>query len=110
MDMTVHEVAKNVMKITGTTQQRIADMAGLAGQGTVGMYLQSKSMRVEALLTILNCCGYELVARDPNGKYPEFVIGEEQKKTATAPVGNDMEAMVRKIVAEEIGRVIGNHG
>ena len=105
MDMTVHEVAKNVMKITGTTQQRIADEAGLAGQGTVGMYLQSKSMRVEALLTILNGCGYELVARDPNGKYPEFVIGEEQKRAVANAGEKDMEAMVRKIVAEELRKM-----
>lgn len=108
--MTLHEVAKSVMKITGTTQQKIADKAGLAGQGTVGMYLQSKSMRVDALLTILNGCGYDLVARDPNGKYPEFVIGESQRSVSTAQSGSDIESIVRKIVDEEIARRLERHG
>ena len=110
MDMTLHEVAKSVMKITGTTQQQIAEKAGLAGQGTVGMYLQSKSMRVDALLTILNGCGYDLVARDPNGKYPEFVIGESQRNEVNTKNGNDIESIVRKIVDEEIARRIEHRG
>lgn len=108
--MTLHEVAKSVMKITGTTQQQIAEKAGLAGQGTVGMYLQSKSMRVDALLTILNGCGYDLVARDPNGKYPEFVIGESQRNEVNTKNGNDIESIVRKIVDEEIARRIEHRG
>lgn len=108
--MTVQEAAKSVMKITNTTQQQIAERAGLAGQGTIGMYLHSKSMRVEALITILSGCGYELVARDPSGRYPEFVIGEETNTQRKPASDSNMEDMIRKIVAEEVQKMAANTG
>ena len=104
--MKVQDVARTVMKITHTTQQEIADKAGLAGQGTVGMYLNSKSMRVDSLLTILNNCGYELIARSVDGSNPEFVIGEESEhKSAAGMVEEDrLREMIQTMIAEEIGK------
>ena len=112
--MTVQEVAKSVMKVTGTTQRKLAEEAGLSGQGAVSMYLRSKSMRVEALLMMLNTCGYELVARDKHGRLPEFVIGDDNKAcagsdTEAARVKEESEedklrAMIRKMIAEEMGK------
>ena len=107
--MTVQEVAKNVMWRTKTTQQNISDKAGLSGQGAVAMYLKSKSMRVEALLTILNACGYELVARDPKGQYPEYVIGDEiapvKEEKAEKSEDDRLREMIREVLAEEIGKM-----
>ena len=103
--MEAKEVAKTVMKVTGTSQTDVAKRAGLTGQSNVSMYLQSKSMRVEALTTILNSCGYELVARDPNGKLPEYVIGKEMKQTNG--IDTDMAATIRAIVAEELEKASG---
>ena len=110
--MTVQEVVKSVIKATGMTQRRLADAAGLSGQGAVSMYLKSKSMRVEALQTMLNACGYELVARDPSGKHPEFVIGDEVRPVAAAErdasdEDERLRAMVRKILEEEMGKSRG---
>ena len=103
--MDAKEVAKSVMKGTCTSQTDVAKKAGLAGQSNVSMYLQSKSMRVEAFTTILNCCGYELVARDPSGKLPEFVVGQELMPSKRMDV--DMAAAIRAIVAEEIAKANG---
>lgn len=95
--MTVQEVARLVMKASGVTQKDIADRAGLASQSTVAMFLQSKSMRVESLLLILNNCGYELVARRADGVGPEYVIGDPNnvrrvaQAEQPAPSGNDAE-------------------
>ena len=94
--MTVQEVARGVMKVTGTSQTEVANRAGLTGQSTVSMYLQSKSMRVENLLTILNACGYELVARSADGRLPEFVIGER------LCMQESVDDIVRKAVAEAL--------
>jgi len=101
---TVQEVAKAVMKTTGITQQKIAEMAGLAGQGTIGMYLNSKSMRVDSLLTILNACGYELVARSGDGQGPEYVIGENVSERYKKSEDDRIAELVRKAVAEELAK------
>ena len=103
--MDAKEVAKSVMKVTSTSQTDVAKKAGLTGQSNVSMYLQSKSMRVEALTTILNACGYELVARDPNGKLPDFVVGQELSPAKGADT--DIAATVRAIVAEELAKLAG---
>lgn len=103
--MKVQDVARSVMKITKTTQHDIAEKAGLAGQGTIGMYLNSKSMRVDSLLTILNGCGYELIARDVNGSLPEFVIGEEAVQSDRKSEEEEkLREMIRAIVREELGK------
>ena len=99
--MTVQEVARDVMKITGTTQQAIAEQNGLAGQSSIGTFLRSKSMRVDNLLMILNTCGYELVARSADGKHPEFVIGEKLSVPERDPMEVKVEELVRKALAAE---------
>lgn len=105
--MDAKEVARTVMRTTKTSQTEVAQRMGLTGQSNVSMFLQSKSMRVEALLTILHGCGYQLIARDPSGKYPTFVIGEDVGPIEPTTVGKATdEAAVRKIVAEEIARVM----
>ena len=103
--MTVQEVAKSVMKITGTTQQEIAERNGLAGQSSVGTFLRSKSMRVDNLLMILNTCGYELVARSADGSHPDFVIGEKLSVDVSDQTNSDdarLNEMVKKAVAEAL--------
>jgi len=102
--MTVQEVAKNVMAVTHTTQAEVAERAGMSGQGAVGMFLKSKSMRVESLMQILSVCGYELVARDRSGRYPEFVIGDvctDQRRDDDSRLRD----MVRAMVAEELEKI-----
>lgn len=104
--MTEQEVAKNVMRVTRTTQADIAERMGLAGQSTVSMYLRGKSMRVDSLLTMLNACGYELVARDTNGKYPEFVIGDHPVRKQAENDPDGLREMVRSLLAEELRRMV----
>lgn len=101
--MTVQEVAKAVMRETNKTQTDVARIAGLTGQGSVGMYLKSKSMRVESLLQILNACGYELVARSGDGRHPEYVIGQSLQASAEWDA-TAIEEMVRKTVASELAK------
>lgn len=105
--MTVQEAARNVMKVTGTTQTMVAERAGLYAQSAVAMYLKSKSMRVDALLAILNACGYELVARSGDGKHPEFVIGENLSEETRKSEMDRIAEMVRKTVMEEIAKSYG---
>ena len=102
--MTVQEVAKAVMRATHMTQAQVAEKAGLGSQGTVGMYLNSKSMQVQSLLNILNSCGYELVARSGNGEGPEFVIGENLSEKHRQTEDDRIAELVRKAVAEELAK------
>ena len=114
--MTVQEVARSVMKVTQTTQKEVSERAGLSGQGAISMLLQSKSMRVEGFLQILNACGYELVARSADGRTPEYVVGEALRAEYEAEHVAELEAeqkaeederfaeMIRKAVSEEIAK------
>ena len=98
--MTANEVAKNVMSVTKMTQADVAKKSGLAGASSVAMYFTRQSMRVDSLLTILNACGYELIARDPSGKHPEFLIGESM--AAEKDTKEEIREMIREMIAEEI--------
>jgi hypothetical protein len=102
--MTVQEVAKSVIKVTGKTQTQLAEECGFAGQSSIGTFFRSKSMRVDNLLKILNACGYELVARSGDGKHPEFVIGEKLSIPERDPMEVKIEEMVRKAIETELGR------
>lgn len=110
--MTAQEVAKSIMKITGTTQSKIAEMTGLAGQSSVATFFRSQNMRIDTFMMILNSCGYELVARSEDESMPEFVIGKELRRKAehageSEPADNDMQDMIRRIVAEELRKAKG---
>ena len=100
--MTVQEVAKGVLKEAGKTQTQIAEELGLAGQSSIGTFFRSKSMRVDNLLKILNCCGYDLVARSADGKHQDFVIGEELKQPEKDPMEEKIEEMIRKALSSEL--------
>lgn len=125
--MNASEVAKMVMKVTGKTQTEVAEEAGLSGQGAISMFLRAKSMRVDSLLSMIEPCGYELVARRVGGgnEYPEFVIDRvsgsakkpeqaEKEKKVTVEVTDRLppEAapdllteLIRKAVAEELAKM-----
>ena len=106
--MKVQEVAKRVMKDAGMTQTDVAKKSGIAGQSSIGMFLKSKSMRVDSLLIILDACGFELVARRANGKGPEYVIdGKEGVPEEQGTVDPAMSDAIRAIVAEEIAKMSG---
>ena len=96
--MTVQEVAKCVMRVTGMSQTEVAKKAGLTGQSTISMFLQSKHMRVDSLLSILNACGYELIARSVDGEHPEYVIGEDVVRESANQ--ERINEMVKKAVAD----------
>ena len=105
--MTVQEVARAVMQVSGMTQQAIAEKAGRSGQAAIAMYLKSKSMRVEAFTMILDACGYELVARSKSGNYPEFVIGDEATEAPKQEIvgkTDELREMIREILAEELAK------
>ena len=104
--MTVHEVAKQVMKDSKTTQQEIADAAGLASAGAVWNWLSGKSMRVDSLVKLLDRCGYDLIVRDRSGENASYRISNEEgidvvecnMKREEEP--NDMDK-IRRLIADE---------
>lgn len=106
--MTEHEVAKKVMKDSGTTQVQIAEAVGMKSQGAVGNWLQGKSMRVDNLVRLLDVCGYDLIVRDRNGKLPTYRISNEEgldivdDVVATEPDRTDYEEIARRVVIEEL--------
>ena len=75
--MRVQDVCKAVIKSSGQTQKEIAERHGKSGQSSISMMFQSRSMRVDSLLMILNECGYDLVARSRNASGPSYVIGDD---------------------------------
>ena len=100
--MRVQDVAKSIMKLSGVTQGDLAEKFGKAGQSTISMILNGRSMKVESLLQILDVCGYELIAKSKDGKRPEYLIGEasgEQIRSA-----NYDEERIRAIVEEVVAR------
>ena len=103
--MTVQEVAKKVMKDANMTQTDVAKKCG-TGQSSIGMFLKSKSMRVDSLLAILDACGFELVVRNGNGKGPEYIIdGKEGVPDVPVSVDPAMSSAIRAIVAEELEKI-----
>ena len=72
--MRVQDVVKQIMKENGITQQMLAEKVGKAGQSTISMILNGRSMKVENLLMILDECGYEMVFRSHDDSKPEYTI------------------------------------
>ena len=60
--MLIPEVIRSVMKITNTTQKRLADMCGNKSQGSIGMALNSKIM-ANTMLKWFDKMGYEVIVQ-----------------------------------------------
>jgi transcriptional regulator with XRE-family HTH domain len=102
--MKVQEVCRAVIRTSGLTQKDIAERHGKSGQSTISMMFQSKSMRVEGLLMILNDCGYDLIARSRNKDLPNYVIGDETNEDYLMNEArfDRLRDIVREVVQEEL--------
>ena len=99
--MKVQDVAKTVMRTSGITQTQLAEKLGKAGPSTISMILSGRSMKVENLLTILNECGYDLIAKSRDGVRSDYLIGEgDIEKQAKSEV--KLRELVHQMVVEEL--------
>ena len=100
--MRVQDVVKQIMKENGITQQMLAEKVGKAGQSTISMILNGRSMKVENLLMILDECGYEMVFRSHDDSKPEYTIGDVHKEHVQ--VKQSDEDRIREIVEDVVAR------
>lgn len=105
--MTIQEVIRAAMRSAGMTQKEVAEAIGGYGQSKVSMALKSNSMRTDTAVTLLNACGFELVAIGSHGE--RFVIGDEtqsaeQRNTAGQFGEMTLNEIVRGVVQEELKR------
>jgi len=102
--MKVQEVCRAVIKTSGLTQKEIAERHGKSGQSSISMMFQSRSMRVDSLLMILNDCGYDLIARSRNKDLPNYVIGDELNEDYLMNEArfDRLRDIVREVVKEEL--------
>ena len=101
--MNASEIARAVMKASKVTQKDLADKYGKAGPSTISMILQSKSMRIDSFLMILNECGYELVVHCKDGSKPDYVVGDDLDDAVRSPaVRDNVKELMREVVSEEL--------
>lgn len=100
--MKVQDVAKTVMRTSGITQTYLAEKLGKAGPSTISMILSGRSMKVDNLLTILNECGYDLIAKSRDGVRPDYLIGDGELTQQPAKSEVKLRDIVREMVAEEL--------
>lgn len=100
--MKVQDVAKMIMRERGITQAQLAEKFGKAGQSTISMILNGRSMKVENLLMILDECGYEMVIRDRGDAGHEYIVGDVHAERMV--VKRDEDERLRQIVEDVVSK------
>lgn len=81
--MTEKQIVKECLKQQGWSQETLANMAGYNTQSAIGNRLSGKkSMRVDILVKLLSCMGYEVVIRSTstNKNKSQWVISYEEEE------------------------------
>lgn len=103
--MRAQDIIRSVIKVSGKTQQQLAEELGKSSQGTISMMLQNKNMRIDNIVTLLNACDYEVVARSRDGARPEFVFGNDPGGMSNGmPSDMKLKELIRKVVFEELAK------
>ncbi len=78
--MEAKKAIREIMKICGWSQEKLADKCGMKSQSNItGILNRNSSMRVDVLLRMIHAMGFELVVRDTHGLH-EFVIDKSEKE------------------------------
>lgn len=74
--MTEKQAIREVMKLRGWSQQKLAEEAGFKSQSNITGLLNSniKGIRMDNLLRIFDAMGCEIVIRDKMGSKKEWII------------------------------------
>jgi len=64
--MKINDALKTLIKKSGSTQEEIAKSLGLKTQGSISMLLTRANPRIDTLIPLLECLGYEIVLRNKN--------------------------------------------
>lgn len=103
--MRAQDIIRSVIRVSGKTQQQLAEELGKASQGTISMMLQNRNMRIDNIVTLLNACDYEVVARSRDGARPEFVFGNNPDGMSNGiPSDMKLKELIRKVVNEELAK------
>ena len=100
--MTERQIVREVLKIRGWSQQKLADEAGFKNQTNIASLLNEsgKGMRVDNLLKLLSAMGCEVVVRDKMGSKKEWVVTTSQEQPERVPTTEELLA-AKKISFEE---------
>ena len=84
--MNEKNVVREVMKLRGWSQQKLADELGFKRQTNVsGLLNNSNSMRVDNLFKLLDVMGCEIIIRDKMGSKKEWIIDDSDNSDSVAP-------------------------
>ena len=76
--MTERQAIRDIMKLRGWSQQKLADECGFKHQTNIASLLSespnTKGMRVDNLYRLLDAMGCEIVIRDKMGSKKEWII------------------------------------
>jgi len=77
--MTERQVIREVMKVRGWSQQKLAEEAGFKSQSNITAMLNTntKGIRMDTLLKVVTAMGCEIVIRDKMGTKKEWIISDE---------------------------------
>ena len=100
--MTEREVMRDVMKVRGWSQQKLAEEAGFKSQSNITAILNAntKGVRMDTFLRVLDAMGCELVVRDKMGTKKEWLITSSQEQAERIPTTEEL-LMSKKITFEE---------
>lgn len=100
--MEIKEAIKCIMKGKGITQTALAERLGCK-QNNISMYIKSNmAIKVENLVKLVNACGYDIVLINRENLENAYTIGGEEEVKVSGD--DDINAMVRRIVAEELSK------
>lgn len=84
--MNEKNVVREVMKLRGWSQQKLADELGFKRQTNVsGLLNSSNSMRVDNFFKLLDAMGCEIVVRDKMGSKKEWVVDDSTPADSNTP-------------------------
>lgn len=76
--MTVTAILKTIMKSIKMKQSTLAEKVGAKSESVISSRMTMKNMGVNMLVEMLDCMGYELVARPVDGvEGAEYIITKE---------------------------------
>jgi|GEM_PF-6682031 len=76
--MTVTAILKSIMKAIKMKQSTLAEKVGAKSESVISSRMTMKNMGVNMLVEMLDCMGYELVARPKDGaEGAEYIVTKE---------------------------------
>lgn len=100
--MNEKQVIREVLALRGWSQQKLAEEAGFKRQSNIGGLLKedSKGIRVDTLIKVLDAMGCEIIIKDKMGSKKEWVLTTQQPEPA-APKSLEEQLLAGEITFDQ---------